>query len=82
MGWVAKTARPAVGVWRTSNIGDTGAPVGKAFGDSEAGTEEIDDGREILDAVLIEAGAKESSAAVSIVVCEFLDNQEPIVYRL
>lgn len=48
MGCDAKTARPAVGVSRTSNRGVDGAPTGSDFSASRGGADEAEDGREML----------------------------------
>jgi hypothetical protein len=57
MSWRAKTARPAAGVCRTSNSVDVGRPAGRSFDTSVGGVEERDDGREVVDAVWMDAGA-------------------------
>jgi hypothetical protein len=61
----AKTARPAVGVWRISKSGEVGAPAGKPLGDSEGGAEEVDEGLEMLDAVCMEAAAEDRHSVFS-----------------
>lgn len=53
--WVAKTARPAFGVWRISKIEDTGAPAGRLddrslVEGSLGGAEDLEDGIESLEA--------------------------------
>jgi len=50
MGCDAKTARPAVGVSRTSNRGIDGAPTGSDFTASRGGADDAEDGREMLQA--------------------------------
>jgi hypothetical protein len=67
MSWVAKTARPAVGVCRTWNRGDVGAPAGKSFDVSVAYTEEADEGRETLKTESLAIGIDESLSVASIV---------------
>lgn len=46
----ANTARPALGVSRTSNRGVDGAPAGSGFAKSSDGADEAEDGREMLHA--------------------------------
>lgn len=48
MSRVAKTARPAVGVWRTSNSGETGGLVGRRLDGSSGREEDMDDDLERL----------------------------------
>jgi hypothetical protein len=67
MYWVAKTARPEVGVCRTWNRGDVGAPAGKSFDASVACIEEADEGREILKTESLAIGIDESLSVASIV---------------
>lgn len=61
----AKTARPAVWVWRISKSGEVGAPAGRPDGASIGGAEEEDDGLETLEAVCMEAAPEESPSVVS-----------------
>jgi hypothetical protein len=59
MSQVAKTARPAVGVWRISKKGDVGAPAGRSLVNGDAGgAEEDEDGREVVEAVWMEGQAE------------------------
>jgi hypothetical protein len=63
----AKTARPAVGVWRISKKGESGAPTGRPLsGGDGGGAEEDDEGREALVGVWMEEGAL---SVESMVVC-------------
>lgn len=61
MGRDAKTARPAVGVSRTSNRGVDGAPIGSDPEASRGGDDEAEDGREMLQAeeAVVELGSSE-----------------------
>lgn len=62
----AKTARPAVGVSRTSNRSVEGAPAGSDFVGSLDGTDEADDGRDMLHAedAVVEVGSSEGYMAM------------------
>jgi hypothetical protein len=62
----AKTARPAVGVWRISKSDELGAPAGRPLGESVGGAEDEDDGLEILEAVWMEAAAEDRLSVASI----------------
>ena len=68
---VAKTARPAVGVWRTWKRGDIGAPAGRSlalsFGISFGCIEEAEEGREMLKTESLATGIDESLSVASIV---------------
>lgn len=55
---IANTARPVVGVLRTSKKADLGAPAGRESGGDVGGAEEEDDGRDTLSVVWIDAGAE------------------------
>jgi hypothetical protein len=67
MARVAKTARPALGVWRTSKRGEIGALAGTPFVVGEGcAAEELDDGREMLELVCDEAEAEDELSTLSI----------------
>ena len=65
--WVAKTARPAVGVCRTWKREDIGAPAGRSFGVSVGWIEEADEGRERLKTESLATGIDESLSGASMV---------------
>lgn len=66
MGCDAKTARPAVGVSRTSKRGVEGAPTGGDVAAAGDGAEEAEDGREMLQAddAVVEVGSSEGYIVV------------------
>jgi hypothetical protein len=63
----AKTARPAVGVWRISKSEEVGAPAGRPDAGSVGGAEDEDDGLEALEAVCMEAAAEDRPPVASMV---------------
>ena len=60
MSRAAKTARPAVGVWRISKRLELGVLTGRSLADGEVGgAEEEEEGRDVMVAVRIDGQAEE-----------------------